>query len=169
MPLSTSLRLALAARLTSSLDLGTAQAPVSLDHTVTLADGIAAGQGNRIFADTRTLAASGTEDLDLAGALLDPLGGSASMLRVKALVVRAAAGNTNLVTVGRPGTNGWATLLGAVGAVNLRPGAVLAVACGEDDATGYAVTAGTGDLLTVANSAAGTPVTYDIVVIGASA
>jgi len=39
---------------------------------------------------------------------------------------------------------------------------------GAADATTYAVTAGTGDLLKVANSAGGTSVTYDIVIIGSS-
>lgn len=33
-------------------------------------------------------------------------------------------------------------------------------------ATGYAVTAGTADQLKVANSGAGTGVTYDIVIVG---
>ena len=37
------------------------------------------------------------------------------------------------------------------------------------DATAYAVTATTADLLTIANSAGGTSVTYDIVIIGTSA
>ena len=37
------------------------------------------------------------------------------------------------------------------------------------DATGIAVTASTGDLITVTNSSSGTAVTYDVVIIGASA
>jgi hypothetical protein len=37
------------------------------------------------------------------------------------------------------------------------------------DSTSVAVTAGTGDLLTVTNSAGSTSVTYDIIIIGASA
>lgn len=169
MALSSSVRLALAARLTSALDLGTAQAPATIDANVALTSGTGAGQADRIFADTRTLAASGTEDLDLAGSLLDPLGGTAVMARVKALVVQADPDNSNNVLVGRASSNGLATLFGAVDAVVLRPGEFFAVACGVEDAVGHAVTAGTGDLITVANSGAGTPVTYDIVVIGASA
>ncbi len=169
MALSTSLRLALSARVTSALDLGTAQAPATIDAAVSLVDGTGAGEADRIFADTRTLAASATEDLDLAGALLDPLGGAAAMARLKALVVRAAAGNTNNVLVGRAASNGISTLFGATGAVILRPGEFLAIACAATDATGHVVTGGTGDLLTVANSGAGSTVTYDIVAIGASA
>jgi hypothetical protein len=37
------------------------------------------------------------------------------------------------------------------------------------DATGYPVTAATGDLVTLTNSAAGTSVTYDVIIIGSSA
>jgi hypothetical protein len=167
-PLSTSYRLAVAASLTSVLDLGTASAPSRIDTSVSLADGTAAGQADVIFADTRTLAASATEDLDLAGSLLDPLGGAAVLARVKALVVVADAGNTNDVVVGGAASNGWSTMLGE-DAVTLRPGAFLAVGCAAADADGYEVTGSTGDLLTVANSGAGTSVSYDIILIGASA
>jgi hypothetical protein len=43
------------------------------------------------------------------------------------------------------------------------------IAVGTADATAYAVTATTADLLKVANSSSGTGVTYDIAVIGTSA
>jgi len=169
-PLTSSIRLAVAASLRNALDLGTAVAPTSLNESINLTDGTGAGQANRIFADTRTLAASATEDLDLAGSLLDALGGSFILARVKALVVVAAAGNTNNVLVSRPASNGLASLFSAAGdQIILRPGAFLAVAAGDEDTTGYAVTAGTGDLLTVTNSGSGTSVSYDVVVIGASA
>lgn len=169
MSLTTSVRLAVAAKLTNALDLGEAVAPVSADYSLTLANGVAAGQADRVFADTRTLAASASEDLDLAGTLLDPLGAALTFARVKALIVRAAPGNTNNVVIGNAASNAWAALLGATGTAVLRPGAALAVVAGTSDANGYAVTASTGDLLKVANSGGVTPVTYDIVVIGASA
>lgn len=169
MSLTASVRLALAARLTAVGDLGTPTYPISLDTTVNLADGVAAGQANRIFTDTRTLAASATEDLDLAGALADGLGGVAAFARVKVLMLVAAAGNTNNVLIGRASANGLATLFGAVGAVVLRPGAAFCVIADDVDAIGYAVAAGTGDLITVSNSGAGSSVSYDIVAIGASA
>jgi len=63
----------------------------------------------------------------------------------------------------------WVTLLGATHTLTLRPGAFVAVGTGAADATGYAVTATTADLLKIANSGAGTSVTYDIHIIGASA
>lgn len=88
---------------------------------------------------------------------------------MKAIVVSAAAANANNVVVGNAAATAWAALLGATGTVTLRPGAAMAVFAGAADATGYAVGAGATDLLKIANSGAGTGVTYDIVVIGASA
>jgi hypothetical protein len=157
------------AELTQALDLGTGRAAQSLSRSMSLSSGTGAGKADRVFSDRRTLAASATEDLDLTGVLLDAFGSAITFARIKGLIIVAAAGNTNNVVVGAAATNAWATLLGATGTVILRPGAFLAVGTGVADATGYAVTAGTGDLLKVANSGAGTPVSYDVHIIGASA
>lgn len=153
-------------------ELGTSneeKADVTQTVDVTLVDGTAAGAADLMFSDQRTLAASANEDLDLAGVLADVLGTTLTMVRVKGLYIAAAAGNTNDVVVGAAAANQWATLLNAAGTVTLRPGAVFMATAGVADATAWAVTASTGDLLRVANSAGGTSVTYDIVVIGASA
>ena len=136
---------------------------------VSLANGTAAGQADRLWSDTRTLAASANEDLDLAGALADAFGAAAVFVKVKGIYVAAASGNTNNVVVGAAASNAWATLLNATGTVTLRPGAGFMAVAGSADATAWGVTAGTGDLLRIANSGAGTSVTYDIVVIGTSA
>lgn len=169
MTLATKASISLAGKLASTVDLGSVAASIAKAYAVDLAHGTGAGQADRIWADTRTLAASANEELDLAGSLEDPLGGAFVLARVKGLIIAADAGNTNNVVVGAAASNAWATLLGATHTVTLRPGAVFAVLAGEEDATGYAVTAGTGDLLKVANSGSGTGVTYDIAVIGASA
>jgi hypothetical protein len=170
MPLSgTQLAVSASATLTSALDLGTASAPQALSRSMSLLTGTAAGQADRVFSDRRTLAASGTEDLDLAGTLLDAYGAAITFARIKGLIIAAAAGNANNVVVGAAASAPWTTLLGATHTITLRPGAFVAVGTGTADATGYAVTATTADLLKVANSGAGTSVTYDIHIIGASA
>lgn len=170
MTLTSRLTLAASASQVSSLDLGVAQAQLAKSYIADLASGTAAGQADKIFHDTRTLAASANEDLDLAGALTDALGGSLTFVRIKGLVVAAAAGNTNNVVVGGAASNGFITWVGAAThTVTLRPGAVMALMAGSADATGYVVTAATGDLLRVANSSSGSTVTYDIVVLGCSA
>ncbi|MEU8537150.1 hypothetical protein [Streptomyces parvulus] len=155
--------------LTAALDMGTGRAPQSLSRSVSLGSGTGAGKADRVFSDRRTLAASGTEDLDLAGVLLDAFGATITFARVKGLIVAAAAGNTNNVLVGAASGSPWATLLNSTGVVTLRPGAFLAVGTGVADPTGYAVTATSADLLKIANSAGSTAVTYDIHVIGCSA
>ncbi|MFJ9645010.1 hypothetical protein [Streptomyces sp. NPDC101206] len=133
-----------------------------------LDSGTAAGQADRAFHDTRTLAASATEDLDLAGMLADVFGTTLTYVRIKGLFVAASSTNTNNVVIGA-GTNPWATLLNATGTVTLRPGVACGFFTGAADATGYAVTAATGDILKVANSAGSTSVTYDVVIVGCSA
>ncbi len=161
---STSL-LQIAANLTSSLDLVGASAPLSISQQITFAEGTGANQANRVWSDTRTIAASTSEDLDLSGsALLDPYGVAVVFTKVKAIFVRAAAGNTNNVVVGGAAATQWAAMLGTTGTVTLPPGALFAAF--NPSTAGYAVAAGATDLLKVANSGAGTSVSYDIVIIG---
>lgn len=168
MPLSTKLVAQVLAAQSSTLDLAAAAADVKGYRAISLASGTGAGQADRVFSDTRTLAASANEDLDLAGVLVDALGATVTFARVKGLYVAAATGNSNNVIVGGAASNGFVSWVGAAThTVTVRPGGVLLLAA--SDATGYAVTAGTGDLLRIANSGAGTSVTYDIVVVGASA
>ena len=118
--------------------------------------------------DTRTLTASATENLDLAGVLVNGLGDTQTFARVKIVMVSAAAANTNSVHFSSAGTNGVPGLFMALGdGVVIRPGGTFMWAA--PDATGAVVTAATGDLLTALNSAGSTSVTYDVVIIGASA
>jgi hypothetical protein len=168
MPLTSSLSIAADASLSAPLDLTTGTAPLQLRRAVSLASGTGVGKADRVFSDRRTLAASAAEDLDLVGVLLDAFGAAITFARIKGLVISAAAANTNNVVVGAA-TAPWATFLNATGTITLRPGATAAFMAGAADATGYEVTPATGDLLKIANSDAGTPVTYDIVVIGSSA
>jgi hypothetical protein len=168
MTLQSKLTIAAAAALTASLDLGVARAPLDFKHVLDLADGTGAAQADLLWHDQRTLAASGSESLDLAGgSLTDALGTALTFARVKGLIVAAAAGNTTEVLVGGAATNAWASWVDAAdNEVVVRPGGVVALLA---PGTGYAVTADTGDLLQIANSSSGTSVTYDIVIIGASA
>jgi hypothetical protein len=168
MSLTSRLVARLVASQTNSLDLADGSFPLSLSTAVDLADGTGAGQADRLFSDQRTITASGSESIDLAGSLVDAFGATLTFARIKALYVAAAAGNTNNVLVGGAGSNGFVNWVSDVSdVVVVRPGGVLLLAA--PDATAYAVTAATGDLLKIANSGSGTGVTYDIVIIGASA
>lgn len=167
MALTTRLSLSLLAALTNALDLSTPDDTLNYLKNIELATGTSANQADMLWHDRRTLSASATEDLDFAGSLTNALGATQTFARVKALVVYAATANTNNVNVTRPGSNGVPLFLAAGDGIAVRPGGLfLAVA---PDATAYAVTGGTGDLLTFTNSAGSTSVTYDVIVIGASA
>lgn len=147
-------------------DVGDAQQSVNLRRPLDLTTGTGSGQADLFFADTRTLSASATESLDLAGGLTDAFGASLTFVEIVALLITADAGNTNNVEVGGAASNAWAALFGdATDKVKLKPGASLMLAC----ETGYAVTAGTGDLLKIANGGSGTAVTYTLTLIGRSA
>lgn len=169
MPLTSSLGISVTSELTQTAGLGTGSVKTNLTGSVNLATGTGAGKADKVYQGRRTLAASASEDLDLAGVLLDAFGAAITFVRVKGLFIKAATANTNNVVVGAATTNQWATLLNTTGTLTLRPGASFAVVAGAADATGYAVTASTGDLLKVANSGAGSSVSYDICIIGASA
>jgi len=143
------------------------QAVLNIASAAQLQSGTGANQADRLWADTRTIAISGTDPLDLAGTLVDAVGTTLSLLRVKLLYLKAAAGNTNNLIVGN-GTNPFINWVGAAAhTVTVRPGGIFLLYA--PDATAYAVTAATGDIWQIANSGVGPSVTYDVVVIGSSA
>lgn len=147
-----------------SSDLGTPDIDVNVEKVLSLIEGTAAtDEANVLFADRRTVALSANEDLDLAGALTDSLGGSITAAEIVGVFIIAAAGNTNSVNVTRPASNGFAgPFLAAGDGVSVAPGGWF----GAVNEAGWAVTAGTGDLINVANSGAGTSVTYDVIIVG---
>jgi hypothetical protein len=146
-------------------DLGTPQMPFALNERVTFDPGASAGQANIVFTDTRTIAASSNDDLDLVGVLPHPLGGTITFAVVRSIIVRAAAGNTNNVVIGAAASNQFVGPFGAAThTLALRPGEEMVV---TNRGAGWTVTAGTGDILRIANGGSGTPVTYDIVLLGA--
>jgi hypothetical protein len=170
--------MALRAKLLLGLDVlydgangvGSISFPIQSSYGTSFSQGTGAGQADRLYQARRTIAASGTDDLDLAGTLTDVLGQTLTFVKIKAIMVSAAAGNTNNVVLGGAASNGFTTWTGAAtDKVVIRPGGTFALIAGQGDAAGYAVTATTGDLLRVANSGAGSTVTYDIVVVGTSA
>jgi hypothetical protein len=170
MALQTLVSLNVQASQDSALDLGKAAFTAAKTYSTSFMNGVAAGQSNKLFTDTRTVAASSNDDLDLNGVLTDAFGGSLALLRVRALIVVAAAGNTNDVVVGGAAANPWLAPFGSgTDKVKVKPGATLALFAGIADATSWVVVPTTGDILRVANGGAGTPVTYDIVIVGADA
>lgn len=166
MALDTLVKISVRSTLSNDLDLAVAAAPTLADLNYTWATGTGANQADKVFSDQRTVNASANEDLDLAGVLTDALNQSLTFAKVKAIYVKASASNANNVQVTRPASNGVPWLLAAGDGIALRPGATFIWI--SPDATGVSVTAGTGDLINVANSGGGTSVVYDIIIIGTS-
>src|SRR5947207_14720706 len=77
------------------------QAVLALAKAAQLASGTGANQADRLFADTRTIAASGTDPLDLNGVLVDAVGTTMSRLRGKFLYVAEAEATANTAVVER--------------------------------------------------------------------
>lgn len=168
MPLSANVLIQLDALLTnSSADLTLPSAPLSWARQFVIGNGTGANQADRMYIDSNTLAASGTANVDLAGSLTDAFGAALTFARIKAVFIGAASGNTNNVNVTTPGANGAPLFLAAGDGIGVRPGGVFAWVA--PDAVAVPVTAGTGDLLTFTNSAAGSSVTYEVIIIGSSA
>lgn len=136
-------------------------------YSASMTTGNGISQADKIYTATRTIAASGTDPLDVnAGGLIDPLGNVFTVLRLKLIVIRAAATNTNNVVMGA-GSNPITTIMGGTTpTISIRPGGILYLFA--PDATAYGVTAATADVLQLANSGAGTSVTYDVLLVGSS-
>jgi hypothetical protein len=158
-----------AGTLNNLLDLASkASASLSFARSGSMTSGVGASQADKIWWDTRSIAASGVDDLDLNGtALQDPLGVNLALARIKVLAVYAYPANVNNLLIGAAAANPVSTILGATGVLTVRPGGLLLLTA--PDVTAYGVTAATADILRFANSGAGTAVQYDAVVIGASA
>jgi hypothetical protein len=149
------------------LDLSTPVDTLSKRTKIELDNGTSSSQADLSFHDQRTLAASGTEDLDLAGSLAGPFGASQVFVELRAILISASSANTNNVRVTRPAANGVPLFLAASDGIDIPPGGVFLWSCPADGKV--SVTAGTGDLITITNSSSGTSVTYDVVLVGTSA
>lgn len=167
MALTTNIKVEVNALQTGSSGLSPTEARHNISYSKTLTDGTTSGKADLAWGKTNTLAASANEDLDLAGSLTGSLGGAATFVKVKSITVLADEGNTNNVVVGGAAATQF---VGGFGAAThtfaIPPGGAFMVTA---PATGWTVTAGSADFLRVANSGAGSTVTYKILVTGTSA
>jgi hypothetical protein len=155
--------------LTTVLDQGTDTFPGRFTSDLTFTDGAGAGAANLVFADTRPIAGSATDSLDLSGGgLLDPQRNVLVFARIKALWVRAHSTNNvaNNVVVTRPAAAGVPLFTAAGDSLALRPGEVFTWT--SPTAAGVPVTATTADLIDFVNSAATNIINYDVVILGAA-
>ncbi len=145
-------------------NLSTAEDELNFNKILQLLDGTGAGKAEAIYHAQRTLGVSANEELDLNGVLTGAFGVAKDFTKLKALVVYAAVGNTNNVLVGGAATNAVPIFSDVTDKAVVKPGGMFFLF--DPSIGGYTVTPATGDLLRIENSAGGTSVTYDIIVVG---
>jgi hypothetical protein len=129
--------------------------------------GTAAGLGDKVWSDTRTVADGGTSVIDLNGVLTDAFGAIVTFAKLRAIAIAAAATNTTTLQLARPGTAVGVPLFAAMSDA-LAPLSAGGFACWSDPAAGVVVTAATADLIHVINSA-GAIATFTVILVGTSA
>ena len=168
--LTTSFDMALEWVYKSDLDAGSSGRKAVDSNTINYRDSLANGTGanaaEHVYSVRATLTDAANTDYDLSGSLTDAFGNTLSFTVVRGIFLRNrnTASGENLVLGG--GTNAFDTFFSATGdSIILGPNAMFCLWNPSD--TSYAVTAGTGDILRV--TASGGNITYDLVIVGASA
>lgn len=153
-----------AAEVNTVHDLGVASFTASLNAGFNFTNGTGAGKIQAVYSDRRTLAASATDSLDLSDTLTDKFNTVIAFTSVKGIMLKADAANVDPLMIGGAGASGFNSWLSGAGdAVKVMPGGCLVLIA--PDATGYPVTAGSGDLLEVVNTG-GSEMNYELVIIG---
>jgi hypothetical protein len=119
----------------------------SLSTRAAFTDGTGSSSANKHWTSGEATLGGSASTYDLAGALTNGIGEAVVFAKVKVLVVRALSTNAGNVTIGG-GSNAWAALYGST--LILPPGTDVAIK--TSNANGWAVTAGTGDIVQVAGT-----------------
>lgn len=163
---SAKLTMSVVASISQALDLTTPQADVVKSYVQQFAEGSGADQAHQIFSDTRSIASSSTDNLDLSGVLSAALGGTIAFTGIKAIIIKAAEANTGAIRVGKVISNGFAgpfdQTAGSLGVKVEADGLLVLI---NPSAAGWAVTNSTADLLSIENLVAAI-VNYDVIIVG---
>lgn len=160
--LSAKLTIQANSRFVEALDLSNPTDVLALDLSQSFTAGAGNKQVTKLFHDTRTLADGATENLDLAGVLVDPYGSTITFTAVKAIVFKNKS-TTQTFSVGGAATAQFINWVAdASDIVKVPPEGVFVLTAPN---AGFAVTATTGDLFKVANSA-GAAADYQVWIIG---
>lgn len=143
----------------NTLDVGNAQDQQNVVKSFSVTDGEGANQFEGIFRDDRSVATSTEDTLDFYGSLTDAFGNAISAKAVKWIYIE----NTGTVRITWGGN---AAEIPYFAAVNDKLG-IEAGGCNlwiAPTAAGIAVTATTGDILSVTNTSGSVAATYRIIV-----
>ncbi len=149
-------------------DLGTLRDVVGFPPEIAISDGTGAGQSDQKFSDNRNLLAAASDLLDLAGSLIDAFGNTLTFVEVTAIYIKAKATNIGNIRIGGAAANPFqGPFVDVSDKIDLLPGEVFLVT-NIASATGWAVVAGTGDILEIENLDGSNAADYDIIIIGRS-
>ena len=149
---------------TGTADLGTPKMAHVFQYLLSLASGTASNQSDLVWSDERTLAGT-TENIDLRGALTSQLSGAAvNFVEITFLAIWVKTTTSGYVLKAGGDTNSAPFFQATNDIVKIGAGGVFVLGSPVD---GYAITAGTGDILKL-DSGSDT-ITYQILVLGRSA
>jgi hypothetical protein len=132
------------------------------------ANGTAAGQVDRRYIAQLTIAASGSTILNLSS-LVDSFGNTFAFLRIKEIYVELTKGTAAASVLVGNATNPFVNWISpATATIQVRNGMTLFLGDCQD-ATGYVVTASTGDQFKILNQDAGLSAIVNVNLLGCSA
>jgi len=154
--------ISVAANSQQSLDNSTPNDPFSMPMSISWAFGSGASEFDLVFHDTRIVAAAGNEELDLAGSLTDGFGNTLTYANIKVLAIMNVSDQTlttpahtataAIINIGGAAANTWdGPFNDSTDEIILGAGDMFIVT--RKAAAGMAVTAGTGDLLRIEETA----------------
>jgi hypothetical protein len=148
----------------SSSDVEASDIKAELALSGLFADGTGAGQVTKFWQDIRPLTDGGNESLDFSPTPASGKQGAVTFTALKFLLIWSPSTNTTNLTISRPAANGIALFGAASGSLApIKPGLLFLYI--DNSAGGLVVTAGTGDLITITNSA-GAAATYGVIAAG---
>lgn len=156
-----------------ALDESTPSDELNYDDKLTFKHDEDAGlKGDEIWHDKRTLAASGSDTLDLAGSLTNAFGETITFAKVRAILIHNTSDDQDTPTDAQiqvgGATNEFQGPFGAAGdLLNVEAGGFFMVT--NPTSAGWAVTAGTADELQIANQDGTDQAEYVIVIVGEAA
>lgn len=153
-------RITIGGKLTQNTDNATVARRIEIDASQTYTHGTGANQANEDWDDQRTVTAA-SENLDLAGGITNGFGRTVTFTSVKELFIKntSTTSGENLTISGSFMDN--ELLGGTTPTMVLGPGGVFHVASPID---GYAVAAGTDDIITI--DPGSDTIIYDIEIVG---
>lgn len=139
----------------------------SLTPALTLVAGSGANAANKVIVTSYSIAASGTQVIDLNGAINDPLGtGVVSFTKIRAILIFLTTDTTSSgITLAPNSTNGVTTILGGTTpTLTIHNGGFVII--GDPTLAGYGITAGTADQLKITNLDATNVATVQVAFLG---